>query len=395
MRGPEADHCPGAVVLHEAQDGWLARVRVPGGRLDPAQLHALARAAAPGNGLVELTSRANVQLRGLPDGARAELAALLREAGLLPSPEHDRARNVIASPVAGRHPGALAATDAVVAAIDRGVCADPALAALPGRFLFAVDDGSGLAAGHAADVTLLAREAAGYALALAGRLTAGPVPARAAAAVAVKAAAAFLAERSATGDGAWRIAELAGGAPAVARRLGATLGDASLRAAPPLLPGRLVQRDGRIAVTALVPLGRLDRIALAALAALGDGVRVGTGRTVTLVDVEPAAAPAVERALDRLGLVLEPASGWVALTACAGLGRCPRARLDVRAAAAARAAVRAPGAEPEHWAACERRCGERAGQPVAVAAVAAGLAVRRGERERVVAGAQDAMAELA
>src|SRR4051794_27954218 len=112
-----ADACPGSLVLHVAEDGRLARVRVPGGRLRAEQVVALARAAELGNELVDLTSRANVQVRGLPEGAARELTALLLGAGLLPSAAHDRARNVIASPLAGRHPRALGAPDSLVAAI--------------------------------------------------------------------------------------------------------------------------------------------------------------------------------------------------------------------------------------------------------------------------------------
>ena len=386
---PEAqsrpDRCPGALSLHEAQDGRLARVRVPGGRLSRGQLAALARAAEMGNGLVDLTSRANVQVRGLPADAAGELAAVLRGAGLLRSDAHDRVRNVIASPLAGRHPESLADTDAVVQELDARLCADRDLAALPGRFLFAVDDGSGLALGHTADVALVARDAGTFVLALAGWATA--VATSSAAAAAVAAARAFLAERGEE----WRIADLPDGPAAVARRLATCVVGPLPRKRSVLTPGWLEQRDGRRALTALVALGRLDADALAALAALGE-VRLSTERTITLVDQDMRAA---ERELRALGLVTEDSSGWAGLTACAGLGRCAKARVDVRAAAAVRAATRRPGAPREHWAACERRCGERAGQRVAVAAAPGGLVVRTGDEERVVGGVPDALAVLA
>jgi sulfite reductase beta subunit-like hemoprotein len=391
------DRCPGSLALHRAHDGWLARVRLPGGRVQAAQLQALARAAALGSGLVELTSRANLQLRGLAPGAAQELAAIVRAAGLLPSPAHDRARNVIASPVAGRHPHSRAHTDRVVAAIDAGLCADAALAALPGRFSFAVDDGSGLALEPVADVTLIARGERSYVLALAGQATAGDLQPADAAGAAVGAARAFLAEREARGAQAWRIAELQDGAAAVARRVGRRIGGpVATAAARTLGPGRLVQRDGRVAVSALAPLGRLEGPRLAALGRLSGEVRVGTARTVTILDLEPAVAARTEERLMALGLVLRPGSGWAGLTACAGLGRCQKARLDVLAAATARAQSRRPDAPAEHWAACERRCGERQRQPVAVAPAAAGAAilVRVQGRERPVGSLDQALAAL-
>ena len=380
------DRCPGSLALHEAQDGWLARVRVPGGRLRAPQLSALARAAALGNGLVDLTSRANVQLRGLPSEAGEELADLLWRGGLLPSPAHDRVRNVLASPLGGRHAAAVAFTDSVVEEIDALLCADPALASLPGRFLFAVDDGSGLGLDRPADVTLVARGAEEFELALGG-WAAGVGDAH----DALAAASAFL---SLAGGRAWRIWELPDGPAAVARQLGRTLaGPLAAPACTPLLPGMLRQRNGLAAVTALAPLGRLDG---EVLAAIGQELRIATSRTVTVVDVQPAEIADIEDRLASLGLVLESHSGWVALTACAGLGRCPKARVDVRAAAAVRAQTRGPGSPAEHWAACGRRCGEPPRQPIAVAALDGGaLSVRDGEGERIAHDLGDALAVLA
>jgi precorrin-3B synthase len=356
------DRCPGALALHEAGDGLLARVRVPGGRLGAAQLHALASAAELGNGLVDLTARANVQVRGLEADAASTLAALLGQGGLLPSPDHDKARNVLASPVGGRHPRAQAPTDDVVDAVDRAVCAAPELAGLPGRFLMAVDDGSGLAlAHHVPDVALVARDAETFAMALAGRVAGTPVARRDAAATVASVARRFLDVRA---GGAWRIAELDGGAEAVVRDLGITLGEPVHALEGGLTPGRLVQRDGRHAVTALVPLGRLDAAMLRALADIAVEVRIAADRTITVVDLESGAATRAEQRLAALGLVPSSSSGWTGLTACAGTGRCPRAGLDVRAIATDRAARRTAGAAAEHWVACPRRCGARAGQRV-------------------------------
>jgi sulfite reductase beta subunit-like hemoprotein len=365
------DACPGSLRLHAAEDGALARVRVPGGRLSARQLRGLDAAAARGSGLVELTGRANVQVRGLPADAGTALARLLGDARLLPSAAHDRVRNVLASPLAGRAAAALAATDAVVAALDRGIRADPALAGLSGRFLFAVDDGSGLALEREADVALVALDAERFLLLLAGAPTTLRAPAAEAARAALDAARAFLALREADGATAWRLRELRGGAARIAERLGVELATAGAAVPAParLAPGIERQRDGLLAVTALAPLGRFEPGAVARLAALAErrgDVRISPWRTVTLLDVTPAEAPTVQAELAACGLVTAPDSGWTGLTACAGLGACARARHDVRAIAARRAAVRRPHDPPEHWAACERACGLPAGVEVSI-----------------------------
>ncbi|WP_018917387.1 hypothetical protein [Vreelandella zhanjiangensis] len=60
--------CPGAWRPMETGDGWLVRVRPPLGQLSKVQVLALCDAAETfGNGLIELTSRANIQLRGVSE----------------------------------------------------------------------------------------------------------------------------------------------------------------------------------------------------------------------------------------------------------------------------------------------------------------------------------------
>lgn len=368
MPDPVVDACPGLLRLHEAGDGLLARVRLPGGRLDVRAARAVAELAASGNGIVELTSRANLQVRGLTDAALAE--RLLTAAGLLRSPAHDRVRNIVASPLAGRLDGAVA-VDAIVDELDDAICADPALAGLPGRFLFAVDDGSRTQGVADPDVELDVRNDR---LVLAGARTDLPGTPH----YAVAAARAFLAIAA----GAWRIADIDGGAARIAESLGGGAGERLPGRGSVVSAGVQRQQDGRHAVTALAPLQRFDP------AALSGDARVGAGRTVTIVDsTDPEAAA---RELRAAGLLTEPGSGWTDLTACSGLGACARARGDVRAAARRRAAVREAGARREHWAACERECGRPAGDAVVVTATDAGTRVGG----RFLPALDDAVAEL-
>jgi sulfite reductase beta subunit-like hemoprotein len=464
-----ADRCPGVLALHEAADGWLARVRLPGGRITSAGLLAVAEVAALGNGLVELTSRASLQVRGLPAGFGSRAAELLGD--LIPSIAHDRVRNVLASPVAGRHPAALCETDEVVAALDHGLCADPRLVALPGRFLFAVDDGSGLAGARLADMALVAevpsRDAASRAPEVAARHAAGPaarspgsrapeVAARHAAgpaarppgsrapevaarpeasplarspgaksgfaggspavsfrlwlggarttltadrfeapALALGAARSFLELCAEQEIRPWRLADVEDGAARLARRFGGGLALRVGRIRPPALElGALPQLDGRSAVTVLPALGRVEGDAVRELAALASEVRLSAARTLTVVDVAGADAAGLTAQLAVLGFVTASGSGWVGLSACAGLGACARARVDVRAAAARRAEVRGADAPSEHWSACSRGCGRPADVAVAVAATADGVQVERRGEAHLVGDVAEALALL-
>lgn len=129
-----------------ADDGALVRVRLAGGHLPARALAGLAQVAQDhGDGQIHLTRRANLQLRALPfDDSRlpTEVVDAVERTGLLPSRSHELARNLMCSPLTGICGGR---TDLrpLVRELDERLCASPALAALPGRFLFVLDDGRG------------------------------------------------------------------------------------------------------------------------------------------------------------------------------------------------------------------------------------------------------------
>lgn len=119
----DADACPGALRPHQAADGALARIRLPGGMITAAQLATLASVASDfGSATLELTARGNVQLRGIRDVAA--VADAVAKAGLLPSATHERVRNIVASPLSGRA-GGLADVRAWVGELDAAIRAEP------------------------------------------------------------------------------------------------------------------------------------------------------------------------------------------------------------------------------------------------------------------------------
>ncbi len=350
-RDREHDACPGALHTHRAADGALARVRLPGGSITPAQLHTLATAATRwGSATLELTSRANIQIRGIDDDATAAVADAVATAGLLPSPTHERVRNIVASPLSGR---VDATTDvrATVAELDEAIRARPALAALPGRFLFGVDDGRGDISGLAAD-TGVHVDGDCAALLLAGRDTGVRLTLPQVVPALVDVAQRFAEIR----ETAWRVAELDDparlltGLPVTAPA-GATWEPVTR---PPV--GWIEQRDGRIALGAAVPLGVLPARTAEFLAAIDAPMAITPWRSVLVFDLDDARADTALRVLAPMGLVFDEHSPWLSVSACTGSPGCAHSAADVRADAAAAAAA-GPAASHRHFVGCDRACG--------------------------------------
>jgi precorrin-3B synthase len=347
------DACPGALRLHRADDGALARLRLPTGVLTPHQVEVLAEAADRlGDGHLSLTSRGNIELRGLGEGCGLGLAEALRRAGLLPASErHERVRNMVVSPLAGAD-----VTDWAYR-LDELLCGEDWTTELSGRFLIAVDDGRGDVAALGADVTLLA-EAAGTALVhVAGaayRVSAADAPR-----AALAAAEAFLAAARAAGTGAWRVRELPAGqdvdVTAHLRRAAVAaepVAGAELPAGAPPAPGPT--GDGSVCV--LARLGRVTSVQFRALLPARE-VRVTPWRGFVLPGFAgPAAARERLRALDAAGFITRADSPWAGVSACTGRPGCAKSLSDVRADARPR-----EGALPVHWSGCARRCGHPQG----------------------------------
>ncbi|MFJ4439419.1 cobalamin biosynthesis protein CobG [Streptomyces sp. NPDC088923] len=360
--GSRGDACPGALRLHLADDGGLARVRIPGGVLDAGQWEVLgALALRHGDGDLHLTSRGNVQLRGLDPASGDALGLALAEAGLLPSPAHERVRNIAASPLSGLDGGGARPVRDWLGALDAALCGSARAAALSGRFLFALDDGRGDMTALKADVTVRALPGDEALVSLGGErftVAAGHAPR-----AALRAAEVFLdaAARAPEGTRAWRVAELPDGPPlaeAVRGRLAdegvptrtAVAGPPLPEAAPPA-PGPY---PGALAVH--VPLGRLSPTAWRELTHAGTELRLTPWRGVVVVGPAGDAAARLAAA----GLVTAPGSPWPRVGACVGRPGCARARADVRADAGRALPAVAASPLPLYWSACERRCGRPA-----------------------------------
>ncbi|MBB4303642.1 precorrin-3B synthase [Rhodobium orientis] len=412
---------PGCLYIAHMKDGPMIRIRLPGGAVTADQLRSIAALAGDlGNGLVDLTNRANLQIRGLHDITFDVLKTHLGGAGLLPTAAWaDRIRNIVADPLDGRDPDALCDTRALVASLDAAIQARPALKSLSSEVGFVVDNGgrSGVA-GLAHDIGLVAERAEGrirFRLTLAGtptELVASQDTAPLLAIAAARAAIALAAEAqsplpkglAAYGVGArtWRQPAAAAVRLALAlggpyenrvRRLIKTVpvetvvekledfAEAPLERAtvsgplPTFDPSIAVvpeDRDGHVSCGLGVPVGRLDVGATRHLAALadryGDGtLRLAPWHAVFFPSVRSDNADALLAEADRLGFVLDPAFVRIRLYACSGVEGCRGGRLHTKEngravfAAVAKTLGDAPLAAPLtiHVSGCIKGCAHR------------------------------------
>jgi precorrin-3B synthase len=119
----------------ESGDGWVVRIKPRGAILNSDQAAGIADAAQTyGNGLIDLTGRGNLQLRGVTPDSHAPLIADLRALDLIDDDiATETRRNIIVTPFGGEM------TDALVRDLETALAASTLT--LPSKFGFAVDTG--------------------------------------------------------------------------------------------------------------------------------------------------------------------------------------------------------------------------------------------------------------
>ncbi len=133
----------GLFYVAPAQDSFMCRMRMPGGILTAAQFRGVADIAEElGGGFVDITTRANLQVREIPARNAVELLRRLADLGLTSKGAGaDNVRNVTGSPTAGIDPQELIDTRPVARAIHHHILEHRELFGLPRKFNIAFDGG--------------------------------------------------------------------------------------------------------------------------------------------------------------------------------------------------------------------------------------------------------------
>lgn len=382
---PRHSACPGLLRIVPALDGGICRIKLPGGVLRSAQARAIAEAARQhASGMLELTNRSNLQIRGvLPSQENALIDALL-SADLGPRvAAADDVRNLLLSPAAGLDPQARMDVHPLADQLLDLLQDTPALHALSAKFALQLDGGEALAMReHPHDLWLAAEDDQHLLLGLAGCPVDTPL-ARIDVTQTIELVRQLLLLflELATPEQT-RMRQLLAQIPAreLLQRLQTRL-DFTLQPAPSNWQAVAVinrppagiypqAQSDLCMVAAGARLGRLYAEQLLALADLserhGDSeLRLTPWQGLLLGNIPTARAAELLAALNALGLLTHADEPLLGLVACTGSAACARGLADSKQHALHLAELlRASGARPQvHLSACPRSCASARVQP--------------------------------
>jgi precorrin-3B synthase len=301
--------CPSLLRPMESGDGWLVRVRPRAAVITARIARAVAEAARRyGNGRIEITNRANLQIRGLQPETILPFVAAMEAVG-----ETDDGPAILVSPLAGADPGVAAETLAIAEAIAR------ARIELPAKFGFLIDGGGVLPlTGLSLDINLRAEGGRWH-------LNGVEVPAQEAASRALS--------------------------------LAPTLAHTPRRTSSAPALGLYGCGASNIAPA----FGQMEAAQLAGLADLaerwGDGcLRPTPWKSLAIAAVRAGDEGFLRDAANQIRIMSEPGDPRLGVVTCTGAPACLRGEVETHSAALAIAALRRAGDPLIHLSGCAKGC---------------------------------------
>lgn len=138
----------GLFYVAPAQDAFMCRLRIPGGEIHAHQLDGLADLADnSAGGTLDVTTRANLQLRNIPAQQAMNILYGVRDLGLWTlGSGGDNIRNVTASPLSGIDPDELIETLPIAKRMHHYILSHREMYGLPRKFNIAYDGGGQISA---------------------------------------------------------------------------------------------------------------------------------------------------------------------------------------------------------------------------------------------------------
>ena len=330
--------CPDVWQPMQSGDGLVVRIRPRGGRIDAKQAARIAELAERhGNGLIDLTNRANLQIRGLSEDTHPPLIDGLAEFGLLDDdPDTEARRNILVTPFWTTKDETIAIADELEQALAGGP------AGLPAKFGFAVDCGNERVLSEASADVRIERDIDGQLMVRADGAALGCVATRNdAAATALRFADWFL---------------LSGGTKAGRGRMAAHLANGAKL--PENLCGHARPAPNRdVPVPGLTPHGALFGVAFGQLTSATLNRLARNAKALRMTPWRMMLAEGMNEIPACEGLITHADDSLLRVVACSGAPRCREAHADTRALASA-LAPRLPAGVRLHISGCAKGCAQ-------------------------------------
>ena len=360
--------CP---TLHRPMttgDGLLVRLQLRGARLTAAQARAIAAAAlACGNGLIDLSGRGNLQIRGVRPTTHPSLVTMLGAAGI---DDQSSATRCLVSPLTGVDPTEILDAGRLADEIDAALATAAVAPSIPAKLAIVVDGGGLPLDDVDADIRFVAIDRSRVGVAIAGPscdLRIGSCSSLKVPSVALSIVSEFCRERGAS-NSAQSIRYLS------SRSRQRVAECVRLPISPPPRPrvasariGPISVGSGRFAVGLGATFGRLDAGLLDRLAAWseefgGSELRLSPWRSIFIPDVAEPDVRLLLAAAAEADLIVDENDPRRAIVACPGAPACARASVSTHADAA-RLVTEVPrllDGATVHFSGCAKGCARRA-----------------------------------